>query len=115
MVAKHPLVPLTNRDPEAVNCSAIDVNPEDPADVEKGAGHKSLELTRTTTNALSRISTRLTSRHIQEPGPAPDGGFKAWLQVAMAWLVVVTTWGYLNSFAVFQTYYTDVQIGRAHV
>ena len=25
----------------------------------------------------------------------------------MAWLVVVTTWGYLNSFGVFQTYYTS--------
>lgn len=24
----------------------------------------------------------------------------------MAWLVIVTTWGYLNSFGVFQTYYT---------
>ena len=25
----------------------------------------------------------------------------------MAWIVVVTTWGYVNSFGVFQTYYTD--------
>lgn len=80
----------------------------DPARSEKDAGNASLELTRTATNALSRISTRLTSRHIADPGPAPDGGFKAWTQVAMAWLVVVTTWGYLNSFAVFQTYYTTV-------
>jgi predicted MFS family arabinose efflux permease len=85
-----------------------DAEPVDPAEAEKGAGHASLELTRTTTNALSRISTRLTSRHIQDPGPAPDGGLKAWTQVAMAWLVVVTTWGYLNSFGVFQTYYTNV-------
>lgn len=36
-----------------------------------------------------------------------DGGFKAWTQVAMAWLVCVTTWGYVNSFGVFQTYYTE--------
>lgn len=26
----------------------------------------------------------------------------------MAWLVVITSWGYLNSFGVFQTYYTSV-------
>ena len=82
--------------------------PEEPTLAEKDQTHSPLQLTRTASNALSRISTRLTSRHIIDPGPAPDGGFKAWTQVAMAWLVIATTWGYLNSFAVFQTYYTNV-------
>lgn len=79
-----------------------------PHPSEKDPDHEPLELTRTISHGLSRISTGLTARHIVDPGPAPDGGFKAWTQVAMAWLVVVTTWGYLNSFAVFQTYYTNV-------
>ncbi|KAL9596982.1 MAG: hypothetical protein Q9219_005451 [cf. Caloplaca sp. 3 TL-2023] len=40
-------------------------------------------------------------------GPTPDGGLKAWIQVAVAWLTCLTAWGFANSFGVFQTYYTD--------
>lgn len=58
-------------------------------------------------NALSRVSTRLTTRHIVDPGPAPEGGLKAWTQVLFAWVVCFTTWGYINSFGAFQTYYTS--------
>jgi MFS family permease len=39
------------------------------------------------------------------PGPPPDGGLQAWLQVLVAHLVIFNTWGYINSFGVFQTYY----------
>lgn len=56
---------------------------------------------------LSRTISRITNRDIVDPGPAPDGGVKAWTQVACAWMICVTTWGYVNSFGVFQTYYTD--------
>ncbi|KAJ6019606.1 MFS monocarboxylate transporter [Penicillium canescens] len=38
--------------------------------------------------------------------PPPDGGFHAWLQVALCHLAVFNTWGYINSFGLFQTYYT---------
>ncbi|KAK4944332.1 hypothetical protein LTR10_016218 [Elasticomyces elasticus] len=58
-------------------------------------------------NTLSRVASRLSTRHIVDPGPPPDGGFKAWTQVAMGWLICVVTWGYINSFGVFQTYYTE--------
>ncbi|GME43536.1 MFS transporter [Neofusicoccum parvum] len=40
------------------------------------------------------------------PGPAPDGGFKAWTQVFMGHLVLINGWGYLSSFGLFQSYYT---------
>jgi MFS family permease len=39
--------------------------------------------------------------------PPPDGGFRAWLQVAMGHLVVFNTWGYINSFGIFQQYYSE--------
>lgn len=42
-----------------------------------------------------------------DSGPPPDGGGHAWLQVAMAHLVIFNTWGYINSFGVFQTYYVQ--------
>ena len=65
------------------------------------------ELKAVTSKTLSRTVSRITNRDVVDPGPAPDGGLKAWTQVACAWLVCVTTWGYLNSFGVFQTYYTE--------
>ena len=37
-----------------------------------------------------------------DPGPPPDGGLKAWTQVAMAHLIIFNTWGFVNSFGVFQ-------------
>lgn len=80
-------------------------------DVEKGNDSTtyrphSLELTRTVSTRLSRVASRLTTRDITDPGPPPDGGLKAWTQVAMAFAITSSTWGYVNSFGVFQTYYT---------
>ena len=37
----------------------------------KGAQQSSLELTRTASNALSKVTSRLTNRHIVDPGPPP--------------------------------------------
>jgi MFS family permease len=45
---------------------------------------------------------------VQQQDPPPDGGVKAWTQAAMGWLVIFTTWGYINSFGAFQTYYNEV-------
>lgn len=60
-------------------------------------------LTQTTCNILERT---FTTRSITDPGPPPDGGLRAWSQVACGWMVVFTTWGWVNSFGAFQTYYT---------
>lgn len=50
------------------------------------------ELKKVASNTLGRVASRLTTRDIVDPGPPPDGGFKAWVQVAMGWLVCVCTW-----------------------
>lgn len=39
------------------------------------------------------------------PPPVPDGGWAAWMQVASSFVVMMDTWGLINSFGVFQTYY----------
>ncbi|KAI9841662.1 MAG: hypothetical protein M1837_000456 [Sclerophora amabilis] len=41
----------------------------------------------------------------KDPGPPPDGGAVAWTQALMGHLIVFNTWGYINSYGVFQTYY----------
>lgn len=40
------------------------------------------DLRRTASNVLSAVASRVTTRGWPEPPPPPDGGFKAWLQVA---------------------------------
>ncbi|KAI1799737.1 putative monocarboxylate permease [Daldinia bambusicola] len=41
-----------------------------------------------------------------DPGPPPDGGLQAWLQVLAGHLINALTWGYSASFGVYQLYYT---------
>lgn len=50
------------------------------------------ELKEVASHALSRVASRLTTRDIVDPGPPPDGGLQAWLQVAMAWIICFCTW-----------------------
>jgi hypothetical protein len=44
---------------------------------------------------------------INDPGPPPDGGWAAWIQVLMAHIIIFNTWGYINSFGVFQVYHVQ--------
>lgn len=72
-----------------------------------------LNLTLTTTksrpvNPLDRIQSHLTTRSLAEPGPPPDGGFRAWSQVFCAWLAIVNSWGFVNSFGAFLPYYQTI-------
>ncbi|KAK4548824.1 hypothetical protein LTR36_008597 [Oleoguttula mirabilis] len=39
-------------------------------------------------------------------GPPPDGGLTAWLQVLGGYFIFFNTWGLINAFGVFQTYYS---------
>ena len=56
--------------------------------------------------SLSRVlSSRSAASSWRDPGPPPDGGLQAWTQVLMAHLVVISTWGFIISFGVFQIHY----------
>jgi hypothetical protein len=59
-------------------------------------------------DALTRIASHITTRSIRDPGPPPDGGFVAWTQICCAWLAVMNSWGFVNSFGAFQPYYETV-------
>ena len=48
------------------------------------------------------LSKTLSRSSWKDPGPPPDGGAEAWIQAAMAHLIVLNTWGYITSFGVFQ-------------
>lgn len=73
-----------------------------PANIENGAitnekalSKHSVESKRPT---LSRVTSRITTHSFPDPGPPPDGGLQAWVQVAMSWLSVVATWGWVNCY-----------------
>jgi hypothetical protein len=69
----------------------------------------SLTKTKSKTSAILRKATsRLTTHSIRDPGPPPDGGVQAWTQCFCAWMVIMNTWGFVNSFGAFQTYYTVI-------
>ncbi len=57
---------------------------------------------------LTKVLSRTISRISIDPGPPPDGGLAAWTQVLMGHLIIFNTWGYINSFGVFQTFYVGM-------
>lgn len=63
--------------------------------------------TNASTGILTKVLSRTTSGISIDPGPPPDGGLQGWTQALMAHLIVFNTWGYINSFGVFQTYYVE--------
>ncbi|KAI0453915.1 MFS general substrate transporter [Xylaria acuta] len=60
------------------------------------------------TGAVSRVLSRISTSASRNPGPPPDGGKKAWLMCLCGHFIVMNTWGFINSFGVFQTYYMEL-------
>ena len=56
--------------------------------------------------ALTRMLSRRSAASL-DPGPAPDGGLTAWIQVLCTHLTILTTFGFFTSFGVYQTYYEN--------
>ncbi|KAH8645667.1 riboflavin transporter MCH5 [Xylariales sp. PMI_506] len=61
---------------------------------------------------INRVLSRVSTKSNWNPGPPPDGGRTAWLCALGAHLSITNTWGFINSFGVFQSYYTT-QLGRS--
>ncbi|KAI0836179.1 MFS general substrate transporter [Hypoxylon sp. FL0890] len=61
--------------------------------------------------AVSRVLSRISTKSSWNPGPPPDGGKAAWLACLCGHFAVMNTWGFINSFGVFQTYYVS-ELGR---
>ena len=48
------------------------------------------------------------------PSPPPNGGIQAWTQVAGGFMLFFNTWGLLNTFGVYQTYYESGRLFEAN-
>lgn len=55
-------------------------------------------------SAGEKVTRIITGRSVasswKDPGPPPDGGFKAWTQAIMGHLVLANTWGFIQSLCV---------------
>ncbi|KAK0517480.1 hypothetical protein JMJ35_000635 [Cladonia borealis] len=79
---------------------------EDVKAAARGLDDEKIEAINGSGGVLAKVLSRTQSRcSYIDPGPPPDGGLRAWTQAFMTHLVVFNTWGYINSFGVFQTYY----------
>ncbi|KAI2627549.1 MFS general substrate transporter [Hypoxylon sp. NC1633] len=61
--------------------------------------------------AVSRVLSRISTKSSWNPGPPPDGGRVAWMACLGGHLAIMNTWGFINSFGVFQAYYVS-QLNR---
>lgn len=68
-------------------------------DPEKASTSESVPLPANLHSRPLSIATSATS-------PPPDSGLLAWTQVLAGHLIVFNTWGYINSFGIFQAYYS---------
>ncbi|TLD26912.1 hypothetical protein PspLS_04806 [Pyricularia sp. CBS 133598] len=67
----------------------------------------------TTTDRPSSVTGPFSGSESTESAPVatagaesiPDGGVTAWLQVLGSWIILAETWGLVNAFGVYQTYY----------
>ena len=55
----------------------------------------------------SEQSSLHETKETPEPGPPPDGGLSAWMQVVLMFLVFFNTWGVTNGYGTFQNYYSQ--------
>jgi MFS family permease len=59
-------------------------------------------------STLARVlSRRSAASSYIDPGPPPDGGTQAWIQVFCTHLTIFNTFGFFTSFGVYQTYYEN--------
>ncbi|ORX97753.1 major facilitator superfamily domain-containing protein [Clohesyomyces aquaticus] len=56
-------------------------------------------------SGLAKVLSRISAAPTVDPGPAPDGGTTAWIQVFCVHLTIFNTFGFFTAFGVFQTYY----------
>lgn len=91
-----------------VEASAAYASTGEPLEAIKTNASRRPQLATTLSRTLSKVRTTDTL----DPGPPPDGGVVAWTQAVLTHLVVFNTWGFINSFGLFQAYYVDnMQIG----
>ncbi|KAF2098851.1 putative MFS monocarboxylate transporter [Rhizodiscina lignyota] len=88
--------------PEPSSASSDDENAPQDIPIEQLDPEKAIEVTDDTGKPLSGPQRVPTPNLISPP---PNGGLQAWLHVLAGCMLFFNTWGILNAFGVYQTYY----------
>ncbi|CAD6443143.1 19c9a825-6b0e-4d99-a851-fafb9b4e9e4d [Sclerotinia trifoliorum] len=103
--------PSVSSNHKTIEISADLSNPDayaDPdLDLRTGDEEKQTAIEETLAHRTRTNGTQVTTASWRALGPPPDGGLRAWIQVILSHLVIMNTWGFINSFGVFQTYYVS--------
>lgn len=94
--------------------STTDTETESDHDDEQPSHTNNFETTTIPSNPLSKVLSRVLTRKSTNPTagsgpppPPPDGGLPAWTAVACSHLIIMNTWGFINSWAMFQLHYLN--------
>ncbi|THV47762.1 hypothetical protein BGAL_0290g00080 [Botrytis galanthina] len=100
-----PSNPTQNSNPDKEIASSPHHPDHSDPDLTTGSEEKDTAFAETLARRTRTNGTQVTTASWRALGPPPDGGMKAWVQVILSHLVIMNTWGFINSFGVFQTYY----------
>ncbi|KAJ6157276.1 hypothetical protein N7497_006161 [Penicillium chrysogenum] len=101
-----------HRDPRSLEANShLGHSSDDATTIDENSPNELVQVSTNDSAVVRTLSVVRTRESGKDIGPPPDGGFHAWMQVALGHLIIFNTWGYINSFGVFQTYYTST-LGR---
>lgn len=94
--------------PDALRQDGTTAQKPDAAESEELIDNSNIQDVNLNHNKIHKVlSHTISCSTYVDPGPPPDGGLTAWTQAVVGHLVVFNTWGFINSFGVFQTYYVS--------
>jgi MFS family permease len=98
--------PSRQRDPDSTSSSTV-VAVTPPLFSSDEQPHPDIEKFADPTSS-TEVDTGIGDYAVETFPPPPDGGTQAWIQVICAHVTIFNTWGYINSFGLFQTYQTTL-------
>lgn len=82
--------------------------------MEKATDHDDVERGDATKDNAPTVPQQTPDAKPAGPSPPPNGGIVAWTQVAGGFMLFFNTWGLLNTFGVYQTYYESGRLFHAN-
>jgi MFS family permease len=93
--------------------TSLDEKPRDERDIEKPIDEHDVEKGIANNDISPPAPQQAPETKPAGPSPPPNGGIQAWTQVAGGFMLFFNTWGLLNTFGVYQTYYESGQLFHA--
>ncbi|KAL9056369.1 MAG: hypothetical protein Q9162_002960 [Coniocarpon cinnabarinum] len=87
-----------------------DAKRREAVEQEKDAVPNAQQVPQSDGGAVKKSQSKASANDVNS---VPNGGLVAWLQVLGAWSLFFNTWGILNTFGVYQTYYESINLASS--